>query len=153
MSRFRPYSPEQAYLLPPSVKDELGSSHLCFFVREVVRRLDLGSFEQSYSEQGGALYAPELMLGNLALCLCAGHHQRAAGDAAAGRGPGLPLSGRRRAGGQLGAERVSPPASEGSARCLYPGAGVGQSQGMVKLGRVAPLPVKRGLRCREATRR
>jgi len=25
MSRFLPYSPEQAYLLPPSVKDELGA--------------------------------------------------------------------------------------------------------------------------------
>ena len=63
MSRFRAYCPEQAYLLPPSVRDELGSSHLCFFVRGVVERLDLRSFEQSYSEEGGALYAPELMLG------------------------------------------------------------------------------------------
>ena len=63
MSRFRPYCPEQAYLLPPSVKEELGSSHLCFFVRGVVQRLDLRSFEQSYSEQGGELYHPELMLG------------------------------------------------------------------------------------------
>jgi transposase len=63
MSRFRPYCPEQAYLLPPSVKDELGRNHLCFFVREVVERLELRSFEQSYSEEGGALYAPELMLG------------------------------------------------------------------------------------------
>jgi len=32
-------------------------------VRGVVKRLDLRSFEQSYSEEGGALYAPELMLG------------------------------------------------------------------------------------------
>jgi transposase len=63
MSRFRAYCPEQAYLLPPSVKDELGSHHLCFFVREVVERLDLRGFEESYSEEGGALYAPELMLG------------------------------------------------------------------------------------------
>lgn len=63
MSRFRPYCPEQAYLLPPSVKEELGSSHLCFFVRGVVQRLDLRSFEQSYSELGGELYHPELMLG------------------------------------------------------------------------------------------
>jgi len=62
MSRFLPYNPDQAYLLPPSVKDELGADHLCFFIRDVVRRLDLTSFEKAYSEEGGALYAPELML-------------------------------------------------------------------------------------------
>ena len=38
MSRFKGYSPDQAYLLPPSVRDELGEKHLCFFVREVVGR-------------------------------------------------------------------------------------------------------------------
>jgi transposase len=63
MSRFLWYSPDQAYLLPPSVADELGSDHLCFFVRKVVAKLDLCAFEQSYSAEGGALYAPELMLG------------------------------------------------------------------------------------------
>jgi hypothetical protein len=52
MSRYKPYSPEQAYLLPPNVADELGSDHLCFFVRQVVHRLDLSVFEQSYSAEG-----------------------------------------------------------------------------------------------------
>ena len=63
MSRFKSYSPEQAYLLPPSVRDELGANHLCFFVRGVVERLDMTVFEQSYSVEGGELYAPQLMLG------------------------------------------------------------------------------------------
>jgi transposase len=63
MSRFKAYCPDQAYLLPPSVRDELGKDHLCFFVRGVVERLDLSVFEQSYSEEGGELYAPQLMLG------------------------------------------------------------------------------------------
>ena len=63
MSRFKVYSPEQAYLLPPSVRDELGEKHLCFFVREVVERLDMSLFEHSYSEEGGELYHPALMLG------------------------------------------------------------------------------------------
>lgn len=63
MSRFKMYSPDQAYLLPPSVRDELGSDHLCFFVREVVERLDMKVFEESYSSEGGELYAPQLMLG------------------------------------------------------------------------------------------
>lgn len=62
MSRFRQYNPDQAYLLPPSVRDELGSDHLCFFLRRVVERLDMRVFVQSYSAEGGELYAPELML-------------------------------------------------------------------------------------------
>lgn len=62
MSRFKGYSPEQAYLLPPSVQDELGKEHLCFFVRGVVERLDMSVFERSYSAEGGELYAPQLML-------------------------------------------------------------------------------------------
>jgi transposase len=63
MSRFKLYSPDQSYLLPPSVRDELGSGHLCFFIRGVIERLDMGVFERSYSAEGGELYAPQLMLG------------------------------------------------------------------------------------------
>lgn len=62
MGRFLPYAPEQAYLLPSSVKDELGKDHLCFFIHQTVEHLDLGSFEEEYSEEGGALYCPALML-------------------------------------------------------------------------------------------
>lgn len=62
MSRFRPYSPNQAYLLPPNTKDVLGKDHLVFFVHGVVERLDLTNFERAYSEEGGELYAPALML-------------------------------------------------------------------------------------------
>ena len=62
MSRFLPYSPDQGYLLPPSVKDELGKDHLCCFVHEVVEWLDVSAFEQEYSAEGGGLYAPALML-------------------------------------------------------------------------------------------
>jgi transposase len=49
-------------LLPPSVQDELSGDHLCFFLRRVVERLDLSGFERAYGAEGGALYAPELML-------------------------------------------------------------------------------------------
>lgn len=62
MGRFLPYAPEQAYLVPPSVREELGSDHLCFFLHEAVEHLDLSSFEQVYGEEGGALYHPSLML-------------------------------------------------------------------------------------------
>jgi transposase len=62
MTRFLPYNPDQAYLLPPNVKDVLGRDHLAFFVHRVVERLDLEEFTQAYGDEGGALYAPELML-------------------------------------------------------------------------------------------
>ena len=60
--RFLPYSPDQAYLLPPSVKDVLGEGHLCFFVHRVVEQLDLRGFEQEYVEEGPPAYAPALMV-------------------------------------------------------------------------------------------
>lgn len=62
MSRFLSYSPEQAFLLPPTVKEVLGSDHLCFFVHEVVERLDIKRFLDAYAEEGGQLYHPSLML-------------------------------------------------------------------------------------------
>lgn len=62
MSLFLAYHPEQAYLLPPSVQQELGEDHLCFFIRKLVGRLDVSAFSQGYSEEGGTLYAPELLL-------------------------------------------------------------------------------------------
>ena len=54
MTRFLPYNPDQAYLLPPNVKDVLGSDHLAFFVHEVVERLNLEEFVRAYGEEGGA---------------------------------------------------------------------------------------------------
>lgn len=62
MSRFVEYNPDQAYLLPPDVKQVLGGDHLCFFVHEVVERLDLKRFLEVYSEEGGRLYHPSMML-------------------------------------------------------------------------------------------
>ena len=62
MSRFLSYNPEQAYLLPPNVKEVLGSDHLVFFVHGVVERLQLRQFVEAYGEEGGALYHPSLML-------------------------------------------------------------------------------------------
>ena len=62
MTRFLPYSPDQAYLWPPNAKDVLGEDHLVFFVHRVVERLDVEEFRQAYGDEGGALYAPELML-------------------------------------------------------------------------------------------
>src|SRR4029077_10155311 len=62
MPNFLEYSPEQAYLLPPSVRDVLGEEHLCFFLHRAVEKLDLGTFEQAYSEEGHPAYHPALLL-------------------------------------------------------------------------------------------
>jgi len=62
MSRYRAYSPDEVELLPASVRDVLGSDHLCFFVHSVVERLDLSHFHQAYACEGGVLYHPSLML-------------------------------------------------------------------------------------------
>lgn len=62
MPKFLDYNPDQAYLLPPSVRDVLGPDHLCFFVRRVVVKLNLDAFRNEYSEEGGPAYAPELLV-------------------------------------------------------------------------------------------
>jgi transposase len=62
MPNFFEYNPEQAYLLPPSVRDVLKEEHLCFFVHRVVEKLDLSEFEAGYSEEGHPAYHPALML-------------------------------------------------------------------------------------------
>lgn len=62
MSRYIPYSPEQVWLLPPSVQDELGPDHLVFFLHSAVERLDLRAFEAPSSQEGRPHYAPQLLL-------------------------------------------------------------------------------------------
>ncbi|HEV2729702.1 MAG TPA: IS1182 family transposase [Terriglobales bacterium] len=62
MTNFLEYNPEQAYLLPPSVRDVLGEDHLCFFVHRAVEKLDLRELEAGYSEEGHPAYHPALLL-------------------------------------------------------------------------------------------
>jgi transposase len=62
MSRYLPYSPEQGVLIPSDAREALGSDHLCFFVHDVVERLDLGRYLEAYGAEGGVLYHPSLML-------------------------------------------------------------------------------------------
>lgn len=62
MAKFLDYSPDQAYLLPPSVRDVLGPEHLCFLVRRVVAKLNLSAFREEYGVEGGPAYAPEMLV-------------------------------------------------------------------------------------------
>jgi transposase len=62
VSRYVVYNPEQVWLLPPSVRDELGEGHLAVFVHELVERLDLRHFEEQSSKEGRPGYPPQLLL-------------------------------------------------------------------------------------------
>ena len=64
MKRYRPYSPEQPYLLPPSPREWLPDGHLALFVLDLVRELDLGAIEaklQGKDPRGERSYAPLMM--------------------------------------------------------------------------------------------
>src|SRR5437763_14059709 len=60
MSRFFPYHPEHVYLLPPTIREVLAAGHLCFFIEQIMKKLDLEPFERAYSDEGGSLYHPAL---------------------------------------------------------------------------------------------
>jgi transposase len=62
MGKFLDYNPDQAYLLPPSVRDVLTPGHLCFFVRGLVGKMNLSAFRDEYGTEGGPAYAPEMMV-------------------------------------------------------------------------------------------
>ena len=53
MANFLDYKPEQAYLLPPSVREVLSPGRLCFLVRLVVAKLNLKALQEEYGEEGG----------------------------------------------------------------------------------------------------
>jgi len=55
---------EQAFLMPPSLRDWLPADHLAWFVIETVGRLDLGAFYAAYRADGHgrAAYEPSVML-------------------------------------------------------------------------------------------
>lgn len=64
MKTYRPYSPEQAYVLPPSPREWLPDGHLAYFILALVNALDLGAIErvvQAKDPRGERPYSPEMM--------------------------------------------------------------------------------------------
>lgn len=61
---FRPYSPEQTLLLPPSLTDWLPQGHLAYFVSDTIEALDLAAFYERYDGDGrrNQPYEPRMML-------------------------------------------------------------------------------------------
>ncbi len=65
---FRPWTPRQPYLLPPSPMDWLPQEHLAYFILDVVEQLNLGEIEQEFQKKdprGERPYAIGMMTGLL----------------------------------------------------------------------------------------
>jgi len=137
MSRYLPYNPDQGYLVPPRVDEVLDADHLCFFIRRVVERLDLGGFEEAYSAAGGMLYHPSLMLKVWLYAYALGVTSSRRLERRIREDLAFSLSGGRRAAGLLGAERVPAAAWACDQRLLHPGGGDGARVGPGQLGTVA----------------
>jgi len=71
---FQPYTPRQAYLLPPSPTEWLREGHLAYFVLDVVQELDLGQIYRHYERElrGKPPHDPRLMVALLLYGYCTG---------------------------------------------------------------------------------
>jgi hypothetical protein len=71
---YRPYFPEQDFLLPPSPKDWLPEDHLAYFVADVVDQLGLSAIGSVYEkeERGQPPYHPRMMTKILVYAYCVG---------------------------------------------------------------------------------
>ena len=71
---YRPYFPEQDFLLPPSLREWLPESHLAYFVSDMIDQLDLGEIERHYEreERGHPPYHPRMMTKVLVYGYCVG---------------------------------------------------------------------------------
>ncbi|MEK7862515.1 MAG: IS1182 family transposase, partial [Chloroflexota bacterium] len=75
MKGYRPWTPDQPYLLPPNPRDWLPEGHLAPFLLEVVESLDLSAIENAIQEKdprGERPYHPRMMLELLLYGYCTG---------------------------------------------------------------------------------
>ena len=73
--QYRPWTPEQTFLLPPSPMEWLPEGHLAYFVLEVVGELDVGAIEaaiQKKDPRGERPYSPRMMTSLIVYAYCAG---------------------------------------------------------------------------------
>ena len=70
---FRPYDPEQIFLMPAALSDWLPKGHLVYFISDVVDHLDLGAIMSRYEEEKGyPPYHPAMMVKVLLYAYCIG---------------------------------------------------------------------------------
>jgi transposase len=71
---YRPYLPDQEFLLPPSLRDWLPENHLVYFVSDVIDNLNLSAMDTVYGEEqrGQPPYDPRMMTKLLVYGYCVG---------------------------------------------------------------------------------
>lgn len=71
---YRPYQPDQSFLLPPSLQDWLPAGHLAYFVDDTVEQLDLQALYADYEgeRRGAPPYHPALLVKVLLYGYCKG---------------------------------------------------------------------------------
>jgi len=71
---YRPYIPDQEFLLPPSLRDWLPENHLVYFVSDVVDNLNLSAMHLVYGneQRGQPPYDPQMMTKLLVYGYCVG---------------------------------------------------------------------------------
>jgi len=73
--KYRPWAPDQSFLLPPSPRDWLPEGHLVYFLLDVLPELDLSEIEsaiQAKDPRGTSPYSPAMMVGLLLYGYCLG---------------------------------------------------------------------------------
>ncbi len=70
---FRPYDPDQPFLMPVSMREWLPAAHLAYFISDVADHLDLGAIMNRYEgEKGYPPYHPAMMVKVLLYAYCIG---------------------------------------------------------------------------------
>ena len=71
---FRPYEPNQDFLMPASMRDWLPTEHLAYFISDIVDQLDLSAILVRYAseERGYPPYHPAMMVKVLLYAYCVG---------------------------------------------------------------------------------
>src|ERR1022692_3169321 len=71
---YRPYHPDQEFLLPPSLREWLPENHLVYFVSDVVDNLNLAALDAVYGDEqrGQPPYDPRMMTKVLVYGYCVG---------------------------------------------------------------------------------
>lgn len=65
MKQYRPWNPDQPYLLPPSPREWLPEGHLALFILDLIEELDLSEIEQAIQAKdprGTRPYSPRMMV-------------------------------------------------------------------------------------------
>ena len=61
---YRRYEPDQALLLPPSLREWLQEDHLAFFISDAMDGMELSAFDARYADDGpgNQAFDPRMML-------------------------------------------------------------------------------------------